>query len=294
MIRLERNALVWGIVGNLGGGKTLSSVALGVEAMLEGYMVVSNVTFDMEAVANDYNAPWVKKMYRKVSLDSPDFDPFQMPCGDPRGSGGKKRVIIILDEVAEWIDQYSSAKDPRIQRLWSWLRHSSKRSQDVVIICQRQEYINKVVRTLIARWIWVDDMAVWKIPKIRCKLPFCGGLVMQRVYDRLGNMIGAVSWLKKSKWGRYYNTAECLNATGATYNAVYEVPPVKYSVSPLAVALFALSVFALVRFSSVFSPPVYHRPNKRAVVNVMWDGKNFEVETAKRSKPSFFLWRLFE
>lgn len=273
MIKLERAALVWGVVGNLGGGKTMSAVALGVECMLEGYMVVSNVTFDLDSIERDYGAPWVHGLYKKVSLDDPDFDPFALPCGDPRGSGGKRRVVVVLDEVAEWIDQYSSAKDPRIKRLWSWLRHSSKRSQDIVIICQRQEYINKVVRTLIARWIWVDDMAVWKIPKLRCKLPFCGGLVMQRVYDRLGNMIGAVSWLKKSHWGRYYNTAECLNSDGAAYNSVYELPEFKYRVSLFAVALFFLSLFALLRFESVFRVRQFRMPIHRRVYNVLWDGK---------------------
>lgn len=279
MITLERSALVWGVVGNLGGGKTLSSVALGVESMLRGYMVVSNVTFDMDRVAEDYGAPWVKKLYQHISLDDPDFDPFKLPCGDPRGSGGNRRVIVILDEVAEWIDQYSNAKDPKIKRLWSWLRHTSKRSQDIVIICQRQEYINKVVRTLIARWIWVDDMAVWRIPKLRCRLPFCRSLVMQRVYDRLGNMIGAVTWLKKSRWGRYYNTAECLNSTGAAYNAVYDLPPVKYAVSPLTVALYFVSLVCLFRLSSLPSPKVAARDSSR-VVSVIWDGR-------PEKKPSF-------
>lgn len=277
MIQLERSALVWGVVGNLGGGKTLSAVALGVTAMLEGYMVVSNVTFKMDQVALDYGAPWVKGLYMHISLDDPGFDPFHLPCGDPRGSGGKRRVIVILDEVAEWIDQYSSAKDPKIKRLWSWLRHTSKRSQDIVIICQRQEYINKVVRTLIARWIWVDDMAVWRIPKLRCRLPFCRSLVMQRVYDRLGNMIGAVSWLKKSRWGRYYDTAECLNATGASYNAVYEVPPVKYAISPLTVCAFFLSLLCLFRIGSVklssVVPTVRHH-----VIDVIWNGKHAQPE----------------
>lgn len=283
MINLERSALVWGVVGNLGGGKTLSSVALGVQSMLAGYMVVSNVTFNMDQVASDYNSPWVKKLYMHISLDDPDFDPFKLPCGDPRGSGGDRRVIVILDEVAEWIDQYSNAKDPKIKRLWSWLRHTSKRSQDIVIICQRQEYINKVVRTLIARWIWVDDMAVWRIPKLRCRLPFCKSLVMQRVYDRLGNMIGAVSWLKKSRWGRYYNTAECLNSTGAAYNAVYDLPKVKYSVSPFTVALYFLSLICVFRLSSLRSPAV--RPYARhSAVSVLWNGK---PHTPPPALPSF-------
>lgn len=235
MITLERNALVWGVVGNLGGGKTLSAVALGVDSMLKGYAVVSNVTFDVERIALLNNAPWVRDLYFHVSLDDPDFDPYKLPCGDPRGSGGKRRVIVILDEVAEWIDQYAKATDKRIERLWSWLRHSSKRSQDVVIICQRQEYIHKVVRTLIARWIWVDDLAVYRIPKVKLRIPFSAGYVMQNVFDRIGNRIGAVSFVKKSKWGIYYNTAECLNSDGASYNAVYSVPDEKYGVSKLTV-----------------------------------------------------------
>lgn len=287
MITLERSALVWGVVGNLGGGKTLSSVALGVESMLNGYMVVSNVTFDLDRISSDYSSPWVKKLYRHISLDDPHFDPFAIPCGDPRGSGGERRVVVILDEVAEWIDQYSSAKDPRIKRLWSWLRHSSKRSQDIVIICQRQEYINKVVRTLIARWIWVDDMAVWRIPKLRMRIPFCSKLVMQRVYDRLGNMIGAVSWLKKTKWGRYYNTAECLNSDGAAYNAVYDLPAAKYSLSGLTVLLYLLSLLVLILAPSSFRAPKEPPPVVRRVVNVPWDGRPLAKPRAPLPVPRF-------
>lgn len=244
MIKLERNALVWGVVGNLGGGKTLSAVELAVRCMLDGFAVVSNVTIDTVRISKEFNAPWVKNLFFKVSLDDPDVDPFKFPCGDPRGSGGERRVVVVLDEVAEWLDQYSNAKDPRIKRFWSWLRHSSKRSQDVVVICQRQEYINKVVRTLIARWIWVDDLAVYRIPKIKVKLPFMSGLVMQNVFDRQGQRIGSTSFIQKQKWGRFYNTAECLNLDGSTYNSVYTVPPVKYTLSkPLFFLTFASSLY---------------------------------------------------
>ena len=235
MIQLERNSLVWGIVGNLGGGKTLSGVDLAVRSLREGFAVVTNVSLDIDLIAKTYNIPWVKKIYYPVSLDDPDCDPFKWVCGDPRGSGGDRRVIVLLDEVAEWLDQYSRANDPRIKRLWSWLRHSSKRSQDVVVICQRQEYINKVVRTLIARWIWVDDLAVYRIPKLHLKFPFMSGYVMQNVYDRLGNRIGSVSFVKKSRVGVFYNTAECLNSDGRSYNSIYYVPPVKYEASCISV-----------------------------------------------------------
>lgn len=245
MIKLERNSLVWGVVGNLGGGKTLSGVDLAVRSLQQGFAVVSNVTLDIDRVCSFYRIPWAKKLYFHVSLDDPSVDPFQWPVGDPRGSGGERRVIVLLDEVAEWLDQYSNAKDPRIKRLWSWLRHSSKRSQDVVVICQRQEYINKVVRTLIARWIWVDDLAVYRIPRLKLRIPFMGGFVMQNVFDRQGSKVGSVSFLRKSFVGQFYNTAECLNNDGAHYCTAYYVPPVKYHLSKLTLLTFVSSFLYL-------------------------------------------------
>lgn len=239
MIELERNALVWGIVGNLGGGKSLSAVAVAIRAIKSGFFVASNITLNLDLLA-DREGDWVKGMYLHLDLDDPEFDPFKIPQGSPRGSGGRLRVLVILDEVAEWIDQYSNAKDPRIKRLWSWLRHSSKRSQDVFIICQRQEYINKVVRILIARWIWVDDLAVWRCPFLRLKIPFCGGLVMQNVFDRMGNKIGQVSFVHKKTWGRFYNTAECLNKEGDGLSTIYQkAPPIVHDYTFLYVLYFA-------------------------------------------------------
>ena len=226
MFQLERTAQLWGITGNLGGGKSLSAVQFAVDAMSRGYFVCSNITLNQDTIALHYGE-FTRKLYQHISLDDPLFDPFKLPCGSPRGSGGKKRVLIILDECAEWVDQYSSAKDPRISRLWSWLRHSSKRSQDVFIVVQRPDYLNKVIRILITRWIWVHDLAVYRIPVLKMRFPFCGGLVMRNIFDNMKNRIGAVSFASKSYWGRFYNTAECLNSDGATYALEYEVPEVR-------------------------------------------------------------------
>ena len=236
MITLEPNALVWGIVGNLGGGKTLSGVELAVRCLRSGFAVVTNVNLHIDQICREYHIPWAKKLYFTVSLDDPSFadpkgGPWKWPCGDPRGSGGEKRVIVLLDEIAEWMDQYCNAKSPTIQNFWSWLRHSSKRSQDVVLICQRQSYIHKTVRTLVARWIWVDDLAVYRLPALKIKLPFCGGLVMQNVFDRNGSRVGMVSFIKKANAGRFYDTAQCLNQTGAAFASVYSVPQTKYRFS---------------------------------------------------------------
>lgn len=248
MFELERTAQLWGITGNLGGGKSLSAVQYAVDSMSRGYFVVSNIRLDVDRIANFYG-DFTRKLYQHISLDDPNFDPFKLPCGSPRGSGGKKRVLVILDECAEWVDQYSSAKDPRISRLWSWLRHSSKRSQDVFIIVQRPDYLNKVIRILITRWIWVHDLAVWRIPVLKMRFPFMSGFVMRNVFDNMKNRIGAVSFASKSYWGQFYNTAECLNSDGATYCSEYELPEKKSHPFVVLYLLMLSSVFLLFKVS---------------------------------------------
>lgn len=218
--KLERTAQLWGISGNLGGGKTMTAVQFAVNAIKDGYFVVSNISLDVEEMVRSFGE-YCSRLYMHIDLDDVSFDPFKIPCGSPRGSGGRKRVLVILDECAEWVDQYSSAKDPRISRLWSWLRHSSKRSQDVFVVVQRPDYLNKVIRILISRWIWVYDLAVWRVPIIRARIPFCGNFILRSIYDAKGHRIGPLSIICKDYWGCFYNTAECLNSDGATYSEEY-------------------------------------------------------------------------
>lgn len=243
-LELERTAQLWGITGNLGGGKSLTAVWFAVRAIQQGYFVCSNITLK-ESALKRFIGDYALNLYQHISFDDPNFDPFKLPCGSPRGRGGDKRVLVILDECAEWIDQYSSAKDPRISRFWSWLRHSSKRSQDVFIIVQRPDYLNKVVRILISRWVMVADLATYRLPVLRCRFPFMGGFVMRNVYDRSGTRIGGVSFIRKAQWGLFYDTAECLNNLGAQYNTEYTRPPIKNRSWLFFVAVYFFSLVAL-------------------------------------------------
>lgn len=223
MIHLDPVPQVWGVTGNLGGGKTLSAVSLAYWGMQRGYFVVSNVSLNVDSLSAElgFNA---SRLYQHFSFEADDFDPFALPAGSPRGTPGGKRVLVIMDECAEWIDQYSSTNtNPRIKRFLSWLRHSSKRSQDVILIVQRLEYLNKNIRLLISKWLIVDDLRVWRLPVVKCTIPFMGGFCMQRVFDRNKRLVQGPLLVRKSFIGSFYNTAECLNSDGATI--LYEYAP---------------------------------------------------------------------
>lgn len=243
---------VWGITGNLGGGKSLSAVCLASAALARGYYIVSNITLNLDELALEYGNR-VRSLYTHFSFEDDNFDPFQLPTGSPRGTPGGKRVLVIMDECAEWIDQYTNAQSPRIKRFLSWIRHSSKRSQDVVLVVQRLDYLNKNIRLLISKWLIVDDLKVWRIPVLKLRLPFMGGYCMQRVFDRNKKLVQGPCIVSKSGYGRFYRTAECLNSDGANYNTEYVVPPPTPDIpffAPLAflfVSLFVL-LYAVVTF----------------------------------------------
>lgn len=243
MIHLDPVPQVWGITGNLGGGKSLTATSIAVSAIKSGYFVVSNITLNTAAIDNALDIDYSSKLYKHFSFEDSDFDPFALPTGSPRGTPNGKRVVVIMDECAEWVDQYSTAQNPKIKRFWSWLRHSSKRSQDVVLIVQRLEYLNKVLRLLISKWVIVDDMRVYRLPILKIRIPFMGGTCMQRVFDRNRRLVQGPLFVNKSVWGRFYNTAECLNADGAQYNTEYVIPNGK----------LRLRYFALIYLASLLS-----------------------------------------
>lgn len=255
-LALERNALVWGICGNLGGGKSLSATFFMVNAMRSGFFVCSNMQLNVAAIERDFGVR-VSSLYMFFSLDE-SFDPSSLPCGDPRGSLVKRRVLVVIDECAEWFDQFSNTKNPAISRFLSWLRHSSKRSQDVFLVVQRPEYLNKSLRILIARWILVDDLAVYRLPIIKMRLPFCSGLVCAKPFDRNFNAVGGVSFIRKAKWGRYYYTAQCLNERLSSSVFVY-LPPLPRRVCTRFWILFLVGFL-------FFAASFIRRPSVRASV----------------------------
>lgn len=269
-IQLDPVPQIWGVTGNLGGGKTLSAVTLATNALARGYYIVSNVTLNMDELAAELGG-YVRRLYHHFSFEDENFDPFALPTGSPRGTKGGKRVLVIMDECAEWIDQYSSVQsNPKIKKFLSWLRHSSKRSQDVILVVQRLDYLNKNIRLLISKWLIVDDLRVWRCPVLKLPLPFMSGFVMQRVFDRNKKLIQGPCIVNKKAFGRFYNTAECLNSEGASVNYEYVVPALNNYPFVGYVFLLVFSMLVLFAVISTWNGRVaesYNVPLQRMYLN---------------------------
>lgn len=214
-LKLPSTAGVYGIYGSLGGGKTLSAVDIAITFLRSGQYVVSNIRLLNLEPREQLRYSFVEDL-REVKW-------FDLPCGSPRGSGGSKRVAVILDELPELLDQYTSGKEPWVRELLSWLRHTSKRGQFVFLITQSPSFINKSVRTLVAYWFRCDDMAQLRLPVIRLPLYGFGGFVMRRLYDRDGNCLNhSMDLVSKKEIGQYYNTAQGLSLFGKNEQQAFD------------------------------------------------------------------------
>lgn len=198
----RRTANVYGIYGHLGGGKSLTAVEIALWALSLGWSVTSNINIRTSS----------DRFHFIEEFNGIDF--WSLPCGAHRGSPDSFRSVIIIDECAEFFDQFSSSS-PVLKQFLSWLRHSSKRGQFVFLIVQKPEFIAKSLRLLINRWIVCDDMEQFRLPVFKCRIPFTFGFVARRVFDRYGNLLSnGFNFASKIKIGRFYDTAQSIAING--------------------------------------------------------------------------------
>lgn len=205
----RRTANVYGIYGHLGGGKTLTAVELAVYFLRLGWSVTSNISIrSVDGLSGRFEFI--------DDFSSADF--WSLPCGAPRGSDDTFRSVIIIDECAEFFDQYSSTS-PVVRQFLSWLRHSSKRGQFVFLIVQQPEFIAKSLRNLVNKWIVCVDMEQFKLPFLRCRIPFTRDFVWRRLFDRYGNLISrGFNFADKHLIGQYYDTSQSIAVSGRNFN----------------------------------------------------------------------------
>jgi len=204
MLDLPPVAAVYGIYGSLGGGKSLTAVDVALGFIKSFNFVCSNIKL--------LNLTPFQSSYYQYLTDISNVKWFDLPRGSARGTSGRKRVAVILDEMPELLDQYSNGKEIWIKQFLSWLRHTSKNGQYVFIITQDPSFILKPVRLLCSYWVRCDDMANLRIPILNIKIPFFRDYVIRRIYDRDGKCITkGLNLVKKSDIGRYYQTSQGLS-----------------------------------------------------------------------------------
>lgn len=199
-------AQVYGIYGLLGGGKTLTAVELMLDFLHAGHTVVSNIDLSVKNRSN----------FHLVDFNGCDW--WSLPVGAPRGSDDPSRVAIFIDEAAEYFDQFSYSSF-QVKSFMSWLRHSSKQGQFVFLIVQNPDFLVRSARSLCHSWINVLDMRQFRIPVVRIRLWFFSDYVLRRVFDKNGNLISrGLCLAKKSRIGRFYNTAQIINNSSTARN----------------------------------------------------------------------------
>ena len=216
-----RTASVYGIYGSLGGGKSLTAVDIMLDFMLRGHDVYSNIRL--------YNLPPSYQSHFHY-YDADGFDFKTLPYGSPRGTKGKRRVCIVIDEAAEYLDQFSSTS-MYTRNFCSWLRHTSKNGQFVFLIVQSPDFLVKSVRLIVANWICCVDLAQFVLPFIRLRVPFTKNLIWRRVFDRRFNLISrGFDTVNKKFFGQFYKTsalvAHSLNANDEDDDTPPPVPNV--------------------------------------------------------------------
>lgn len=194
-------ASVYGIYGSLGGGKSLTAVDIMLDFLNRGMPVYSNIQlFNLSS----------KKSRLFHYFNPEETNVMTLEYGAPRGSREKKRVCVVIDECAEFLDQFSSAAS-FTRDFCSWLRHTSKNGQFIFLIVQQPEFLAKSVRLLVNKWICCTDMGQFVMPIIRLRVPFCSGFVWRRVFDRHFNLISrGIDFASKSVFGQYYDTSQLI------------------------------------------------------------------------------------
>lgn len=250
MISFPSSAAIYGIYGPLGGGKSLTAVDIALYFINHFNFVVSNVR--LKGLSERQQAYYI------FLDDISSVDWFKLPCGDPRGSGGRKRVAVILDELPELLDQYQSGKEFWVKILLSWLRHTSKRGQFVFVITQDPSFIMKPVRLLCSYWIKCEDMAEFRFPFFKFRIPLLKDFVSRRVYGKDGKPVQGVTLdvARKSVIGKFYDTSQglSLHVSSSKIPDVFSDPFSKYMFFQNAYQKYIAlsSIFILLSFVLLF------------------------------------------
>lgn len=205
--------MIFAICGKLGGGKSLSSVVSMVKHLRRGGYVVTNIRLNLESISKYLGFSINKLKNQYLLIDADNCNPQNFPHGDLRGTPNGRRVLVVIDESAEWFSSLDSSK--QLKEWVSWLRHSDKLGVDIFFIVQDLSMLHKQGRLLINRMIVCIDMAKFKFPIINCQ-PFwwLHSYIRLIEHDAITKEVVGRTWLKKNKkYFSFYNTADLFGLT---------------------------------------------------------------------------------
>lgn len=162
---------VWVICGELGQGKTLMAVSKIQEALWQGRRVATNIDLRLEKLVGTSHPRDVTRL-----PDFPRVDDF-MALGYGHGEGRKGRYdeskfgLIVLDELAGYMNSRTWSKDGSRDKTITWMRHARKFRWHIILITQDIESIDKQIRTALCEHV----VRCFRTDNVR--IPLVGGLV---------------------------------------------------------------------------------------------------------------------
>lgn len=197
--------MVYGVCGKLGGGKSLTSVFLIIQWLRTGNIVSTNIKINDDFIKKN-NIPIGKYFYIE---DFSSVNPWDLPNGDLRGSGGNVRSKIVIDEAGEWCDSYADARHKgQLSDIASWLRQSDKLGQDVYFIVQFENLLHARLRSIVHRWIICQDVDKFKMPFLGIRPPkFLRNFVIATTFDGKSNDYISRQYIYKPSVYSAYNTS---------------------------------------------------------------------------------------
>lgn len=189
---------VHGLLGNLGGGKTLSAVGFAVDHWCKGGTVVSNVSFHWDAVKEYCDRRRGCKLEDRQLKRLDHAQTAQFHLHSMRGTRNLP-VLLIIDETARFFDAKTWNRDLAIKvELSAFLRESRKLHQEVFLIVQKEARLDKSFRELW-EFKWTFRRLKW--------LPFLNRFIFQRqLHADTEIVVKSQWWLIDKEMYKLYDT----------------------------------------------------------------------------------------
>jgi hypothetical protein len=157
------NYAVW---GKLGAGKTKFAAWSILGAIKSGRRAAGNIDFRLERLSSR------RSSYVRLPDKPTAHDLEALGHGNPGSYDEEKNGVLVLDELATWLNARTFADKSRLGVL-DWLVHSRKHGWDVYFLMQGPGQIDKQVRESLLEY----SVQCRKLDKVR--LPFVGWMIQR-------------------------------------------------------------------------------------------------------------------